>query len=75
MSVRQILKRLETLEKVHSHQDGTILLEDLFRAIWRRDKQHYLELVRTGKATGCLVTQFEQEDAERERSPQGRFHR
>ena len=62
MSVRQILKRVETLESVHSKDDDGFMLEDLFRRMWLRDRKRYLKLAREkGGVMAFLATQFEQE--------------
>jgi hypothetical protein len=39
MTIRQILKRVETLENVHSGNDDGFVLEDLFREMWLRDRK------------------------------------
>jgi hypothetical protein len=62
MTIRQILKRVETLEKVHSENDDGFMLEDLFREMWLRDRKGYLKLAREkGGFMAFLAIQFQQE--------------
>jgi hypothetical protein len=66
MSIRQVLKRLEALEKVQTKHDDGFMLEELFRPMWRRDRKGYLKLAsEKGSFTAFLATQFEREDADR----------
>jgi hypothetical protein len=44
--------------------DGTFTLEELCRALWRREKQNFLKIARE-LHLGLLVTQFEREDSDR----------
>ena len=69
MSTRQIRKRLERLaQRFDLRDDATITLEQLCRDLWRADKQRYLAQC-AGKPSGRhFITQFEREDAERNRA-------
>ena len=68
MSTRQIRKRLERLaQRFELRYAGTVTLEQLCRDLWRADKQRYLVQC-AGKPSGRhFITQFERQDAERNR--------
>jgi hypothetical protein len=55
------LKKLE--QRLSSH-DGTITLEELCRAMWRKDKRKFSEIAR-GTNLRLFVRQFELEEVER----------
>ena len=60
MSTRQVLKRLESLERVHTQHDEGITLEELCHAMWRWGRKGYLGLARDkGSFVAFLATQFE----------------
>ena len=68
MNARYIKRRLHRLETaLCPADDGTFTLEELCRAMWHVEKKHFLEMAREHRL-GLLVTQFEGEDAEREKS-------
>ena len=47
------------------HGDGSFTMEELLRAIWRRDKKRFRKMAERRKIYGILIPQFEREDAER----------
>ena len=76
MNVSAVNKRLQKLEeRLCPDTDETFTLEQLSRAMWRKDKSRFRKLAKqTG--LGHFVRQFEFEDAERtsatRRQPWGR---
>ena len=66
MSLVHLNNRLRKLErKLRPHGDGCFTLEELCRAIWDHNKQHFIELAE-GNSYRLFVSRFEAEDAERE---------
>lgn len=66
MSLVNLNNRLRKLErKLGPHGDGCFTLEELCRAIWDHNKQHFIELAE-GNSYRLFVSRFEAEDAERE---------
>jgi hypothetical protein len=66
MSANRFRSRLLKLEqRILPADDGTCTLEEACRVMWRRDKQHFLEL---SENTNLIhfARQFEFEDLERE---------
>jgi hypothetical protein len=66
-------KRLEKVERqlCPRHDDGCTL-EELCRAIWRRDKQRFRTMHREDRL-GYFIPQFEREDFDSRASTRGRF--
>lgn len=67
MSTRQIRRRVEKLEERYPRKDpNSYTLEELFRKMWREDKENYMrETKKWGWPMTRYIPQFEQEDAER----------
>ena len=58
------MTRVAKLEEViHPQADGTFTLEEVCRALWRQDKETFLEIAKF-TTYSLLIPQFEREEAE-----------
>jgi len=54
--------RLKALEKTHPQHDGTFTLEEVCRALWRKDERRFRRIAQHSTLT-LFIPQFEREDA------------
>jgi len=50
------------LEKTHPQHDGTFTLEEVCRALWRKDERRFRRIAQHSTLT-LFIPQFEREDA------------